>query len=82
MRRYTRLDLIRFHRLALENPKLKPIELVKLYNERHPEKSVKEQLINLAKATGSNGLHRAVTGEDIPEGENYYSLPSEETGGL
>lgn len=72
MRRYTRLDLIRFHRFALKNPELKPIDLVKAYNEKHPEKSAKEQLANLAKATGMNELHRSVTGEDIPEGENYF----------
>jgi len=74
MRNYTRLDLIRFHRLASkeENKGKKPIELIKLFNELHPEKSSKEKLINLSKALGINNLHRALTGEDIPEGEDYF----------
>ena len=34
MRNYTTLDLVRFNRFANENKDLKPIELIKLYNEK------------------------------------------------
>ena len=71
MRNYTTLDLVRFNRLANENKNLKPIELIKLYNEKYPEKTAKEKLINLSKALGINNLHKALTGNDIPEGERW-----------
>lgn len=64
-RNYSAVDLIRFHRFALENPKLKPIELVRAYSEKHPEKTAKEHLLNLAKA--ARILHEALPDEDIPE---------------
>lgn len=71
MRNYTIVDLLRFNRLANENKDLKPIELIKLYNEKHPEKTAKEKLINLSRAIGINGLHKYLTGNDIPEDERW-----------
>ena len=74
MRNYTKLDLLRFRTFAEspENKDLNGIELLKKYDLEHPEKSSKEKLANLAKALGINNLHRAVTGEDIPESENWF----------
>lgn len=71
MRNYTTLDLVRFNRLANGNKDLKSIELIKLYNETYPEKTAKEKLINLSKALGINNLHKALTGNDIPEDERW-----------
>ena len=52
MRRYTTVDLLRFNRFAneSENNGLNGIELVKAYNERVPELSSKQKLINLCNA--------------------------------
>ena len=95
MRNYTTLDLVRFNRFANENKDLKPIELIKLYNEKYlfyfntvsefsitieliklynekyPEKTAKKKLINISKALGINNLHKALTGNDIPEDERW-----------
>lgn len=78
MRRYTRLDLIRFHRFAQERTDERPFDLVKAYNEAYPEKSSKEQLVNMSKALGLNGLHKAITGQDIPEDERFFDDHNEE----
>lgn len=69
MRNYTRFDLIRFNRFANENKDLNPFELIKLYNKKYPEKTSKEKLINFSKALGLNNLHKALTGNDIPDDE-------------
>lgn len=66
MRQYTRLDLIRFARLSKENQDLKPMELLKLYDEKYPELSNKQKLINLAKGMRINGLYKALTKEELP----------------
>lgn len=50
MRKYTILDLVRFNRFANENSDRKPYTLIKEYDEKYPEISPKQQLINLAKA--------------------------------
>lgn len=71
MRNYTTLDLVRFNRLANENKNLKPIELIKLYNKKYPEKTEKEKLINISKALGINNIHKALTGDDIPESARW-----------
>lgn len=54
---------------AKENPKAKPIQLIKMYNKEFPELSAKEKLINLSKALGINSLHKSITGKDIPKNE-------------
>jgi len=48
-RNYSSLDLVRFHNFALENPDLKPVQLVEKYNETYPELTAKEKLENLKK---------------------------------
>ena len=49
MRRYSVVDLIRYHNLAQANPDLKPIEMIKLYNKTYPELSDEEKFNNLKK---------------------------------
>jgi len=71
MRKYTSYDLIRFRNFANENTELKPVELIKAYNDKYPELSSKEKLINISKALGINNLHKALTGDDIPESERW-----------
>ena len=71
MRKYSRYDLIRFRNFSNENPNLIPIELIKAYNKKYPELSAKEKLINLSKALGNNELHKALTGNDIPDGDKF-----------
>ena len=46
---YTSLDMIRMSKLCKE-VELKPVELMKEYNKRYPEKSAEEQILNLQKA--------------------------------
>lgn len=77
MRKYTRLDLIRFHRFAQERPELKPVELVSAYNEAHPEKSQQEKNANFAAALALNNLYKALTGTDIPGELKYFDEPDE-----
>jgi hypothetical protein len=50
MRKYSAVDLLRFHKLANENVGKKPMELIRMYNEAVPELSEKQKLLNLAKA--------------------------------
>jgi len=71
LRRYTTFDLIRFRNFAKDNEGLKPVELIKAYNEKYPELTAKEKLINISKALGIDNLHKALTGENIPEGERW-----------
>lgn len=87
-RRYTGLDLIRFRKFANELPELGNMELIKRYNLKHPEKTAKEQLTNLAIGLGLDDLHRKITGKDIPDGERWEdvdtsdeALPMADVGG-
>lgn len=50
MRSYTLIDMIRVQKLAQENPELKRIEVVNLYNEKFPELTAKQKYDNLMKA--------------------------------
>lgn len=74
MRQYSRLDLLRFRAFSSkpENQGLNGIELIGKYDLEYPEKTPEEKLANIAKAMGINNLHRAVTGQDIPESENWF----------
>lgn len=67
MRQYTEYDLLRFGRFASKNPELKPMELIKLYDKTYPELTSKQKLINISIFFGINGLHKALTGIDIPQ---------------
>lgn len=49
MRMYTILDMIRMSKLSKEVD-LNPVELIKEFNKKFPEKSAKEQMANLKKA--------------------------------
>jgi len=71
LRRYTTFDLIRFRNFAKDNEGLKPVELIKAYNDKYPELTAKEKLINISKALGIDSLHKALTCENIPEGERW-----------
>ena len=72
-RKYTKLDLIRYRKFANDQPKgLTHLGLVEAYDEEFPEVSGKDKLINLSKVFGLNNLHRAITGEDIPEDDLFF----------
>ena len=62
------LDLLRYHKFAnlKANKDKRPVDVVKEYNIKFPELSNKQKLINLSKALKINGLHKAITGKDIP----------------
>lgn len=51
MRNYSILDLMRFHKFALEkeNEKFTPMELLMLYNKKYPELSAEEIIENINK---------------------------------
>lgn len=66
IRKYSKIDLLRFVKFAEENADLKPIELLKAYDTQYPELSSKEKLINSAKGLRAEGLYKALTGEDLP----------------
>ena len=57
MRKYTMLDLIRFHKFAIENQEMKPVELVSAYNLAHPELSEEQKNKNII-----NGLRELFGG--------------------
>lgn len=50
MRTYTIVDMIRVQKLALDNPDLKRIEVLMLYNEKYPELTAKQKFLNLMTA--------------------------------
>lgn len=50
--RYSSLDMVRMANFAKENPKLKPIPLLKAYNEKYPEISKEQQLKNISNWLG------------------------------
>lgn len=67
---YTALDLWRaskMEKLKKENA----IDFIKRFDEKYPEKTAKEKLINLSKVLGINNLHKTLTGNDIPEDERW-----------
>lgn len=80
MRSYSKIDLLRFARIAKENPDVKPIDLVKSYDEKYPELSSKEKCINLAKALRAEKLYKHLTGEDLPPPENEQDQVDSEQG--
>lgn len=79
MKKYTKVDLLRFALLKQENPTLRNIALLELYDKEYPEISEKDQLINLAKALGINGLHKALTGKNIDKNDDLYKSWNELT---
>ncbi len=48
-RKYGVIDLLRFRRFSMENPDMKPIDLIKNYNIKYPELSEEQKLENLKK---------------------------------
>jgi len=52
MRKYSMIDLLRFRTFASENPEMKPMELIKGYNEKFPELTDAQKLHNVFLATG------------------------------
>ena len=69
-RKYTTVDLVRFGKIARENPELKPLELLAKYNKEHPEiiLTASEQLRNLAEVTGITNLVKAIDNIQNKEG--------------
>ena len=45
--RYSSLDMIRMAKLAKENTEIKPIPLIKLYNEKYPEVTIEQKTNNI-----------------------------------
>jgi len=45
--RYSSLDMVRMAKFAKKNPELKPIPLIKAYNEKYPEITVEQKLKNI-----------------------------------
>lgn len=72
MRKYSKVDLLRFAKFAKENEGLKPIELLNAYDIKYPELSSEEKLINLSKALRIEGLYKALTGEGLPPEDEYF----------
>jgi hypothetical protein len=60
------LDLIRFNKFCNENKDLKPLDAIKVYNEKYPEKTSREKLINLSRILRIGGLYKALTGLELP----------------
>ena len=48
------------------------MELIKAFNDKYPELSSKEKLINLSKVLNINNLHKALTGKDIDKDDDFY----------
>lgn len=45
--KYSSLDMVRMAKFAKENPNLKPIELIRAYNEKYPEITLEQKLKNI-----------------------------------
>ena len=68
-RSYSSVELLQYHRFASEKENVgkKPMEVLKAFNIVNPELTSKEKLVNLSKALRVNGLHKALTGKNIPK---------------
>ena len=75
MRNYTMLDLIRFNKFCNENKDLKPLDAIKVYNEKYPEKTSREKLINLSRILRIGGLYKALTGLELPVEDQEKGQP-------
>lgn len=51
--KYSSIDMIRIVKFAKENPELKPIPLIKAYNEKYPEISEEQKLKNIKDFIGT-----------------------------
>ena len=49
-RRYSVIELLKFHYFANNNDDLKPMELIEQFNAKHPELSEKQKIHNLMTA--------------------------------
>jgi len=45
--KYSSLDMVRMAKFAKENPDLKPIPLIKAYNDKYPEVTMEQKLANI-----------------------------------
>lgn len=45
--RYSSLDMVRMAKFAKDNPELKPIPLIKAYNNKYPEITMDQKLSNV-----------------------------------
>jgi len=52
--RYSSLDMIRMAKFAKENTELRPMELIKVYNEKHPETTIEQRNNNIRNWIGNN----------------------------
>jgi len=53
---YSSLDMIRMAKFAKENPNLKPIPLIKAYNEKYPEVTTEQKLKNVRNWLNDNAV--------------------------
>ena len=49
MRNYSKIDLVRYHKLALKYPELKLMEMLQLYDKTYRELTIEEKIANLKK---------------------------------
>ena len=62
--RFSSLDMVRMAKFAKENPKLKPIPLIKAYCEKYPEISDEQKLANLRNWLHDNDIVRKAEASD------------------
>lgn len=66
LRKYTMVDLLRFHKFANDNPELKGFDKVRAYNKKHPELSEKQKFINFCQALNLGAFYKKQTGVELP----------------
>lgn len=71
--RYSSLDMIRMANLARENQDLKPIPLIKLYNETYPEITPEQKLKNIRNWLDDNEVMTIVEADTSCECEKVCS---------
>ncbi len=71
--RYSSLDMVRMGKFAKENPELKPIPLIKAYNEKYPEVTKEQKMKNIRNWLDDNDLMSAI---DAPLQPQPVKCPS------
>lgn len=81
--KYSSLDMVRMAKFAKENPELKPIPLIKAYNEKYPEVTDEQKMKNIRNWLDNDKLMQKIESDsnckkqfcscEIPKG-NYPEM--------
>jgi hypothetical protein len=68
---YSSLDMVRMAKFAKENPNLKPIPLIKSYNDKYPEVTEEQKLKNIRNWLDDNEIMEIVESSNCETTKEY-----------